>query len=844
MISSHNWLFFREDDDFDTAFKSLHDALDADLDHMRTHTRLLVRAKEWSDRNKDTSLLLRGNDLQQAEEWLTVAMSKQPEPTELHTQYIMTSHNSSNSRQRTLFVRVLGALVVAIVLAIFAAFQWQQAHVAREDAEVAREDAELARIDAEDARAFAEHEAEIASSLAIASIAQQTNDRILAISLALAASKIDNPPGLVERALADVVYAPGVRDVFDNPDSDAALTQVILVPQRPQFAVASGTEINIWDIPSNTIVGSIPVEDSTITAIAFSEDGSQLLISTSDNIIIRDMENDTVVQTIETDIAINATIYNEDETQVIAGGDDGTVYLWDIASGELTAEFVFIEEDTDPSPITALALSPTDNNFAAGHDSGHITLWDINDSTAPVIGRDLHDDTVNALTFAPDGRFVYSASSDETAMRLDGRNLRRLTTYTGHTNQVLDIDVDKAGNHIVTSSQDRTVIYWDALTGTQLERLWGHTNWVNSVQFDSRSRQAISASQDGTAIEWDLQPGNVLHVFRGHTDWIRTVDLSDDATRGVSGDDSGVIIVWDMENTEIITQLEGHSGAVRGVRFTPDASHVVSGSLDGTVRVWNIADGSYEEYDLHDGSGVQTVDVSFDGELAVSGADDGSIRVWNIETGEVVHSFNDHTDTVLDIRFSPDGNFAISASEDASAKYWNLETGELVHSLEGHGRQALSVAFSPDGTKAVVGTRAQEFFYWDLTTGEQIRPAVIAHGSSVRGADYSPIDDNTAISASADLLMFQWDLDAGEVIREFSGHERTVYSVDFSNDGTMALSGSRDTTLILWRVDDLDSLLAWMEENRYLRDLTSDECELYRITSCIESETPEAESDD
>jgi WD40 repeat protein len=146
------------------------------------------------------------------------------------------------------------------------------------------------------------------------------------------------------------------------------------------------------------------------------------------------------------------------------------------------------------------------------------------------------------------------------------------------------------------------------------------------------------------------------------------------------------------------------------------------------------------------------------------------------------------------------------------------------------------VSFSPDGTKAVSGSRDAEFFYWNLTTGEQIRPAVVAHGSSVRGADYSPVDNSTAISASADLLMFQWNLETGEVIREFEGHQRVVYSVDFSSDGTLALSGSRDETLILWRVDDLDSLLAWMNENRYIRPLTSDECELYRITSCATDE--------
>ena len=42
-----NWLFFRGSDDVETAFSTLIGALDTDLDHVHTHTRLLVRATEW-----------------------------------------------------------------------------------------------------------------------------------------------------------------------------------------------------------------------------------------------------------------------------------------------------------------------------------------------------------------------------------------------------------------------------------------------------------------------------------------------------------------------------------------------------------------------------------------------------------------------------------------------------------------------------------------------------------------------------------------------------------------------------------------------------------------------------
>ena len=49
--------FFRETDDFATAFRALVTALDTDLDHVKFHTRLLVKARDWETKGKTEDLL-------------------------------------------------------------------------------------------------------------------------------------------------------------------------------------------------------------------------------------------------------------------------------------------------------------------------------------------------------------------------------------------------------------------------------------------------------------------------------------------------------------------------------------------------------------------------------------------------------------------------------------------------------------------------------------------------------------------------------------------------------------------------------------------------------------------
>jgi hypothetical protein len=59
---------------------------------MHAHTRLLTRAIEWNANGKSSSFLLRGKDLQFAEEWLMQAAGKRGrQATALQTEYVIAS---------------------------------------------------------------------------------------------------------------------------------------------------------------------------------------------------------------------------------------------------------------------------------------------------------------------------------------------------------------------------------------------------------------------------------------------------------------------------------------------------------------------------------------------------------------------------------------------------------------------------------------------------------------------------------------------------------------------------------------------------------------------------------
>jgi hypothetical protein len=131
-----NWLFFRQEDDFDSAFQELVEALNTDLDYARAHARLLVRALEWQQKDRNASFLLRGRDLDEAEQWLIQAGDEQqPSPTQLQRDFITTSRRSASSRQRTLIGTLSVLLMAAVGMGLFALVQKSVAEERQRQAE-------------------------------------------------------------------------------------------------------------------------------------------------------------------------------------------------------------------------------------------------------------------------------------------------------------------------------------------------------------------------------------------------------------------------------------------------------------------------------------------------------------------------------------------------------------------------------------------------------------------------------------------------------------------------------------------------------------------------------------
>ncbi len=128
-LASHNWISFRETEDFANALKVLLDSIDTDLALAEMHTRLLVRARDWEANGCRPSLVLSGKDLDDAEQWLLASAGKRPSPLPIHAQYIAASRKVARQRYRQLLYTSVVGLVFTILLSFFLLLSIQTAKV-------------------------------------------------------------------------------------------------------------------------------------------------------------------------------------------------------------------------------------------------------------------------------------------------------------------------------------------------------------------------------------------------------------------------------------------------------------------------------------------------------------------------------------------------------------------------------------------------------------------------------------------------------------------------------------------------------------------------------------------
>jgi WD40 repeat protein len=285
---------------------------------------------------------------------------------------------------------------------------------------------------------------------------------------------------------------------------------------------------------------------------------------------------------------INAASISRDGSVLGTASDDGTVALWDAATGAALRRF-----SLDASPRTSLRFASRDPALlASGGDDERVRLFTLGRGEVAVLEGHEHDEwpaTVWALAFSTDDGYVASGASDYTVRVWDPATQTAVQILRGHEAPVWDVAFCPVAPLLVSSSADHTVRVWDLVRGQPVASLTGHLDSVPAIAFSPDGSLLASGSADLSIRLWRVADWHHLATLRGHEGTIVSVMFPGRGEEIVSAGSDGSVRVWDVRSAAERCSVGGTSDSVRDLMYNERDASLALVTVHGVVHRYTLA---------------------------------------------------------------------------------------------------------------------------------------------------------------------------------------------------------------------------------------------------------------
>ena len=767
-LASTNWVYLRaRKDDFSATIPKLVESIQTDLGWVQQHTRILQRASEWVQKNRNKSYLLQGTDLEDGERWMTESTKSETRVViPLQAEYISTSRKVATQRQRNLTSGIGFVLVLSMILGMFAIRQWYQAEV---NADLAEANAGLARNSAATAianehiaatqQAIAERNAEV--------ILEKDNETKAQRSAAQAAIYQERASELDTSTLLALESWTRAK----TNDAENVLRHNIAAMPQPVARIKQGGRIgNLF--PSVDGKYFVTASDDQ-TACLWSMEGDQIYC-------------------VKHQGAITDALLSPNSELLVTAGEDGFVNLWKASDGTPIKSFDF------KSTVWDIDISADGKFLAAGRADEKISLIDLK-TLREQLNFNLSAGEIYAVAFSPDGKYL--AMGTQKGLVTVWRVLTELSYPAAlHESDIFALEFSADGNWLVSVGADSTARVSRTAFGNT-KYVLSHNDWVEDVAFGPDNSWFVTASDDNQARVWDTATGR--EKFRmSHADYVLRVDVSPNGQWIATTSFDKTARIWEATTGALMQEI-ALDAAGTAVSFSYDNARVIVGDRDGNIGVFDISSLNARNGYIEFPEIIHKAKFSYTGEWVIFNTDDKNI--WLIPAdqlttlhdgtqGTKILSFNNLTNQT---KVSPNSKWiAITETYASRAVLYNIET-KVLHTLP-HPADISGIGFSADSKRfATTSEKGKSVFVWDVDSGELVKE--IQFDKVAFTIAFNPQDATLAIGF-ADKIMI-WDIDGGKEIATLL-QIGDIKSLNFSKEGRWLATTSSAGGISVWNMSN------------------------------------------
>lgn len=315
--------------------------------------------------------------------------------------------------------------------------------------------------------------------------------------------------------------------------------------------------------------------------------------------------------------------FSNDGTEVVTASQDGTVRVWNAATGR---ERLKLQHD---EAVGGMAISPDGSLIASNSSDDTVRVWDAADGRERfrLAGHERLGLNFRLVQFTPDSLRLSAWGGDMYLRLWDMANGKALAEHDLQASGLRGFRPDETGNfgddaaptvntaafspdcRLFAAEFQQQVHVLDVLSGREHHKFALPPGGLSAVVFTPDSQQLITL-QVGLPVQIKLANGMVRHT-RERITTLRAWQIAAAKPRleitipgsgfnrlAVSRDGRLVaigiggppveVLIWDLQTGNERLRLEVNDGAARTLAFSPDGQRLAAGLSSGSALVWDI----------------------------------------------------------------------------------------------------------------------------------------------------------------------------------------------------------------------------------------------------------------
>jgi WD40 repeat protein/tRNA A-37 threonylcarbamoyl transferase component Bud32 len=340
--------------------------------------------------------------------------------------------------------------------------------------------------------------------------------------------------------------------------------------------------IRLWDTKTWTEIATLRGHEDEVYSLAFSADGRHMITGDKDG-SVRLWQIPLVKRPLPESILpepCNNFAMSPDSRRLATAGDD--YILWDLGTGEKLATLTELHGYQG-----GCDFSPDGRQLLAGGRNGKIRIWDFERNSLSEFDSSHEEDIAGVKMLSTTNYQLLSWSYSPLRVRIWNFETRKLVhefepsgppTWRGNFSRRGDIALGFG---------DGRVTVWKAEGGWAPINFHAHRRSVAATAFTPDGRILATGGEEGTARLWDLAANREIVTLKGHLRSVHSVDISPDGNRlatGAGGMES--VKLWDMHTHQELITLTSENTILIALVFTPDGNRIIGYNDKGRIQIW------------------------------------------------------------------------------------------------------------------------------------------------------------------------------------------------------------------------------------------------------------------